>query len=174
MAPLISFKSGGNGLAIGKTATNNFLDIAMQTNITGTTTISGNTTITGKFIHNVVGDEQVVLNSDAVNSWSKALYIDYEVIYNSSTWTIFRQGRVIMVQCHGWNGSSATSNVDSTNMTGILQDYKPSYNVSAIVGNTSNSTVARMWIDATTGNVAMAAIGSAVTATWYGTLIYII
>ena len=36
MAPLISLKNGEGGLAIGKTATNDFLDINMRTDITGT------------------------------------------------------------------------------------------------------------------------------------------
>ena len=103
---------------------------------------------------------------DAMSGGSTAV----ETLYNSSTWTILRWGRVIMVQMHG---ATATAGA-STALLDVLSSYKPSYNVSTTVADSSGSArFARLWVSATDGKVYLAAAGYTTSAVWYGTLTYI-
>ena len=55
-----------------------------------------------------------------------------------------------------------------------LSEYRPSYNVSAIVAeSTANGHIARLWVNATDGKVYLNAIDSTAASRWYGTLTYI-
>lgn len=95
-----------------------------------------------------------------------------EVLYDTSTWTIIRYGRTVMVQVHG---ATATPSTSTALVTGILADYKPAYNCSATVLTSSGSSTqaARMAVYADTGNVYIVPAGYSSSASWYGTLTYI-
>ena len=95
-----------------------------------------------------------------------------EVLYDTSTWTIIRYGRTVMVQVHG---ATATPSTSTALVTGILADYKPAYNCSATVLTSSGSSTqaARMAVYADTGDVYIVPAGYSSSASWYGTLTYI-
>ena len=95
-----------------------------------------------------------------------------EVLYDTSTWTILRYGRTVMVQVHG---ATATPSTSTALVTGILSDCKPAYNCSATVLTSSGSSTqaARMAVYADTGNVYIVPAGYSSSASWYGTLTYI-
>ena len=95
-----------------------------------------------------------------------------EVLYDTSTWTIVKYGRTVMVQVHG---ATATPSTSTALVTGILSDCKPAYNCSATVLTSSGSSTqaARMAVYADTGNVYIVPAGYTSSASWYGTLTYI-
>ena len=95
-----------------------------------------------------------------------------EVLYDTSTWTIVKYGRTVMVQVHG---ATATPSTSTALVTGILSDCKPAYNCSATVLTSSGSSTqaARMAVYADTGNVYIVPAGYSSSASWYGTLTYI-
>ncbi|MCR4870338.1 MAG: hypothetical protein K5859_03450 [Atopobiaceae bacterium] len=98
--------------------------------------------------------------------------IEYETIYEDSGITIERWGCVIMVQCHGVS-ATPNSNVALANVD--MSDYKPSYNMSALVCDTQNTThFARLWVSASDGKPYLAFAGYNGQSTWYGTLTYIV
>lgn len=104
---------------------------------------------------------------DAVRASSGAI----ETVYETADVTVKRWGRTVMVHCHGIyatpNSGNAWANID-------LSAYKPGYNVSAIVAeSTANGHIARLWVSATDGKVYLNAINSTAAANWYGTLTYI-
>ena len=95
-----------------------------------------------------------------------------EVLYDTSTWTVIRYGRTVMVQVHG---ATATPSTSTALITGILADCKPAYNCSATVLTSSGSSTqaARMAVYADTGDVYIVPAGYSSSASWYGTLTYI-
>lgn len=94
-----------------------------------------------------------------------------EVIYDSGNLTIYRWGRVVEVQARGVTAAASASTVLAS---GALADYKPKYNASTMVATASGSAqFARMWVDASTGNVRLAQTGYTASASWYGTLTYV-
>ena len=104
---------------------------------------------------------------DAVRATSGAV----ETVYETADVTVKRWGRIVMVHCHGIyatpSSGNAWANID-------LSAYKPGYNVSAIVAeSTANGHIARLWVNATDGKVYLNAINSTAAANWYGTLTYI-
>lgn len=104
---------------------------------------------------------------DAVRATSSAV----ETVYETADVTVKRWGRLVMVHCHGIyatpNSGNAWANID-------LSAYKPGYNASAIVAeSTANGHIARLWVSATDGKVYLNAINSTAAANWYGTLTYI-
>lgn len=103
--------------------------------------------------------------------WLSALDLDVEMIYETSDITVKRMGRLVMVQCHGIyatpGSGNAWANID-------LSDYKPSYNVSALVTEPSaTGHIARLWVAAANGFVYLNQVNSTAAAQWYGTLTYI-
>lgn len=92
-----------------------------------------------------------------------------ETIYETSGITVKRWGRMVMVQCHGIHATPGTA------VSGIdLSSFKPSYNASAIIADTANTThLARLWVSASDGSVNVAFAGYTGASDWYGTLAYI-
>ena len=104
---------------------------------------------------------------DAVRATSSAV----ETVYETADVTVKRWGRMVMVHCHGIyatpSSGNAWANID-------LSDYKPGYNASALVAESSaNGHIARLWVNATDGKVYLNAVNSTAAANWYGTLVYI-
>lgn len=87
----------------------------------------------------------------------------------NTTRTVLAWGPLVMVQLHGATGTpSATATLN----TNTLASYKPAYNVSAIVADTSGH-LARLWVEADTGSIRLAAVNYTSSSAWYGTLIYL-
>ena len=86
----------------------------------------------------------------------------------NTTRTVLAWGPLVMVQLHGATGTpSATATLN----TNTLASYKPAYNVSAIVADTSGH-LARLWVEADTGSIRLAAVNYTSSSSWYGTLVY--
>ena len=86
----------------------------------------------------------------------------------NTTRTVLAWGPLVMVQLHGATGTpSATATLN----TNTLASYKPAYNVSAIVADTSGH-LARLWVEADTGSIKLAAVNYTSSSSWYGTLVY--
>lgn len=91
-------------------------------------------------------------------------------VLSNETRTVFVWGKLVMVQLHGAQGTpSATTVLNS----GTLASYKPKYNASAIVADTSGH-LARLWVNASNGNISLAAVNYTTSSTWYGTLVYML
>ena len=113
----------------------------------------------------------VALNSTAQAAWLAALGLTTETIYETSDITVKRWGRLVMVHCHGIYATPSSGNAWASI---DLSEYRPSYNVSAIVAeSTANGHIARLWVNATDGKVYLNAIDSTAASRWYGTLTYI-
>ena len=111
------------------------------------------------------------LGTDAVVDGVRATSSAVETVYETADVTVKRWGRLVMVHCHGIyatpSSGNAWANID-------LSEYRPSYNVSAIVAeSTANGHIARLWVNATDGKVYLNAIDSTAASRWYGTLTYI-
>lgn len=92
-------------------------------------------------------------------------------LLDNSTITVEVFGRMVMVQLYGITATPGTSTVLAS---GTLASYLPSYNISALVSDASGSArLARLWVDASNGNICLAAVGYTSSSTWYGTLTYI-
>ena len=90
-------------------------------------------------------------------------------VLSNTTRTVLVWGPLVMVQLHGATGTpSATATLNSN----TLASYKPAYNVSAIVADTSGH-LARLWVDADTGSIRLAAVNYTSSSAWYGTLVYL-
>lgn len=86
----------------------------------------------------------------------------------NTTRTVLAWGPLVMVQLHGATGTpSATATLNAN----TLASYKPAYNVSAIVADTSGH-LARLWVDADTGSIKLASVNYTSSSAWYGTLVY--
>ena len=98
--------------------------------------------------------------------------IAVETLYDSSTITVKRSGRTIMVQVHGVSVTPSTSTAVLAN---VLADYKPDYNISTTVLTSSGGSTqaARMVVYASDGGVYIVPAGYSSSASWYGTLTYI-
>lgn len=91
-------------------------------------------------------------------------------VLNNSTRTVFVWGKVVMVQLHGASGTPSASTILNS---GTLASYKPAYNVSAIVADTSGH-LARLWVNAESGDIGLTTVNYTSSSTWYGTLVYIL
>lgn len=98
--------------------------------------------------------------------------IAVETLYDSSTITVKRSGRTVMVQVHGVTVKPSTSTAVLAN---VLAGYKPAYNISTTVLTSSGGStqVARMVVYASDGGVYIVPAGYSSSASWYGTLTYI-
>lgn len=94
-----------------------------------------------------------------------------ETLYESSTWTIKRDGRTVMVQVHG---ATLTPSASTTALDFSLADYAPSYNVSSTVATNSGTStqIARLSVY-TDGGIYLPPAGYTSSGTWYGSLTYI-
>ena len=86
----------------------------------------------------------------------------------NTTMTVLAWGTLVMVQLHGQTGTPSASTVLKTS---TLASYKPAYNASAIVADTSGH-LARLWVNAENGNIGLAAVNYTSSSAWYGTLVY--
>lgn len=89
---------------------------------------------------------------------------------NSTNATIFIWGKLVMVQLHGQSKAPDGTAIWST---AYLADYKPEYNVSAIVAATTGE-LARVWVGASDGKVYLSAVNTSTSKAWYGTLVYML
>lgn len=90
-------------------------------------------------------------------------------VLSNTTRTVLAWGPLVMVQLHGATGTpSATATLNSN----TLASYKPAHNVSTIVADTSGH-LARLWVDAETGSIRLAAVNYTSSSSWYGTLVYL-
>lgn len=89
---------------------------------------------------------------------------------NNTNATIYIWGKLVMVQLHG-----QTKTPDGTAIwsTAYLADYKPGYNVSAIVAATTGE-LARVWVGASDGKIYLSAVNTSTSKAWYGTLVYML
>ena len=96
-----------------------------------------------------------------------------ETVYNTGGVTVLKTGNVIEVRVRGVTASPSSSTVIAS---GACSSCKPDENTSGVAVNDSTSThkSARIWVNATNGNVGLAATGTTSSETWYGTLTYII
>lgn len=121
----------------------------------------------------VIGDRVRImyLGTEAVVDAAKASGSGTETIFENAGVTVKRDGRTIIVQCHGITATPGSA----TAWAGIdLSAYKPSYNASQLVTDASGSAhFARVWVSATDGKVYLAIAGYSSSANWYGTLTYI-
>ena len=94
-----------------------------------------------------------------------------ETLFESSTWTIKRDGRTVMVQVHG---ATLTPSASATALDFSLADYAPSYNVSSTVTTNSGTStqIARLSVY-TDGGIYLPPAGYTSSGTWYGSLTYI-
>lgn len=92
-------------------------------------------------------------------------------ILANTTRTVLAWGPLVMVQLHGATGTPGSSTVLNS---GTLASYKPNpeYNISALVGDTAGH-VARLWVNASNGNICLASMGYTTSSSWYGTLVYL-
>ena len=95
-----------------------------------------------------------------------------EVLYDTSTWTIVKYGRTVVVHVHG---ATATPSTSTALVTGILADYKPAHNYSATISTSSGTSTqtARLCVYASDGGIYIVPAGYTSSASWYGTLTYI-
>ena len=89
---------------------------------------------------------------------------------NNSNATIFIWGKLVMVQLHGQEKAPDGTAIWST---AYLADYKPEYNISAIVAATTGE-LARVWVSASDGKVYLSAVNTSTSKAWYGTLVYML
>lgn len=89
---------------------------------------------------------------------------------NNSNATIYIWGKLVMVQLHG---QAKTPDGTAIWSTAYLADYKPEYNVSAIVAATTGE-LARVWVGASDGKVYLSAVNTSTSKAWYGTLVYML
>lgn len=89
---------------------------------------------------------------------------------NNSNATIFIWGKLVMVQLHGQAKAPDGTAIWST---AYLADYKPEYNISAIVAATTGE-LARVWVSASDGKVYLSAVNTSTSKAWYGTLVYML
>lgn len=89
---------------------------------------------------------------------------------NNTSATIFIWGKLVMVQLHGQSKAPDGTAIWST---AYLADYKPEYNVSAIVAATTGE-LARVWVGASDGKVYLSAVNTSTSKAWYGTLVYML
>lgn len=94
-----------------------------------------------------------------------------ETLFESSTWTIKRDGRTVMVQVHG---ATLTPSASTRALDFSLADYAPSYNVSSTVTTNSGTStqIARLSVY-TDGGIYLPPAGYTSSGTWYGSLTYI-
>ncbi|MBR3385263.1 MAG: hypothetical protein IKG69_08720 [Atopobiaceae bacterium] len=90
-------------------------------------------------------------------------------VVNTSTVTMYVWGPVVMIQLHGVTKAPDGSAIWST---AYLANYKPGYNISAIVAATTGE-LARAWVSASDGKVYLSAVNTTASKAWYGTLTYI-
>lgn len=89
-------------------------------------------------------------------------------ILANTTITVYAWGPLVMVQLHGQTGAPSANTVLHSK---TLASYKPAYNASAVVGDV-NGHVARLWVNASAGDICLASLGYTTSAAWYGTLVY--
>ena len=89
---------------------------------------------------------------------------------NNSNATIYIWGKLVMVQLHGQTKAPDGTAIWST---AYLADYKPGYNISAIVAATSGE-LARVWVSADDGKIYLSAVNTSSSKAWYGTLTYML
>lgn len=103
---------------------------------------------------------------DAVRATGAAV----ETLYDQSGWTVMRYGNLVMVHAHGASCSGSTTTACSYV---IPAAYRPAYNASNLIASTGTGVFTRLYINASTGAISTASVGTTSTKTWYGTLIYV-
>lgn len=121
----------------------------------------------------VNGTTYDIYDANAVNrAVSQIAETKGTLITDTNNILITRWGPMIMIQCHGltWN----TTDIQNPVIENVLSDYKPKYNISTILtAANASSYLARLWVNASNGDIYMAAASTPVNTVWYGTLTYI-
>lgn len=92
-----------------------------------------------------------------------------ETLYDQSGWTVMRCGNIVIVQAHGASCSGSTTTACSYV---IPAAYRPAYNASSLIASTGTGVFSRLYVNASTGAISTASVGTTSTNTWYGTLVY--
>lgn len=92
-----------------------------------------------------------------------------ETLYDQSGWTVMRCGNIVIVHVHGASCSGSATTACSYV---IPAAYRPAYNASNLIASTGTGVFSRLYVNASTGAISTASVGTTSTNTWYGTLVY--
>lgn len=121
------------------------------------------TLVSGTNIKTINGDS--ILGSGDLTISGTAV----ETLYDQSGWTVMRCGNIVIVHVHGASCSGSTATACSYV---IPAAYRPAYNASNLIASTGTGVFSRLYVNASTGAISTASVGTTSTNTWYGTLVY--